>query len=74
MVKSVKTTLTEVKTCKSCIRYNAEDDKVTIAFYLMNTSYDALGKPKRIQLEVSVPGKTGKSKSKPSQTGEGNSG
>ena len=63
MVKSVETTLPKVKTCKSCVRFNADSDKVTACLYLMNESYKALGSPETIKVTVSVPEVKAKKKS-----------
>ena len=50
----VKTTLTLTKECKSVVRYDNpdEDNGVVANFYLHKDAYEALGKPKKIEVVV----------------------
>jgi len=52
----VRTTLVQNKTCKSCVRYGSKnaEDKVTTSIYLQNESFEALGKPEKIEVAVSA--------------------
>lgn len=55
---TAKVILEFAKTCKSCVQFKApagKDLKVTTSLYLLNDDYEALGKPDKIQVVVSVP-------------------
>jgi len=51
----VSTNLTLVKECKSCARFGTKNspEKVTTSLYLQNESWEKLGKPNEIQVDVS---------------------
>lgn len=56
--KEVTTVLKQDKECKSCVRFRStsDDEKVTTSLYLVNDSYEKLGSPKEIRIQVSKKG------------------
>jgi len=54
MLKTQTTTLKLTKECKKVARFDNpdEDNEVVDNFYLKNEAYDALGKPKEIEIAV----------------------
>ena len=56
--KEVAVEMTQVKKCKSCVRFgNDQEDGASVAtsIYLQNDAFKALGEPTKIKVSVSLP-------------------